>query len=125
MQRFLSLGTDCVKIQEAADESKGNFPCFFALMLFSFVDFFLLALYYITFLFAVALNKALARVAYLEAELKTTTQALKDATIAKASAEKATKTAEAKAKKAKVLLEGGLLCEFYWLIGPVQIFCSH
>jgi hypothetical protein len=26
MQRFLSLGTDCVKIQEAGDESKGNFP---------------------------------------------------------------------------------------------------
>jgi hypothetical protein len=23
----LSLGTDCVKIQEAADESKGIFPC--------------------------------------------------------------------------------------------------
>jgi hypothetical protein len=39
--------------------------------LFSSVDFFLLALYYITFLFAVALNKALARVASLEAELKT------------------------------------------------------
>jgi hypothetical protein len=76
MQRFLSLGTDCVKIQEVADESKGNFPCFFALILFSFVDFFLLALYCITSLSAVALNKALASVASLEAELKTTSQAL-------------------------------------------------
>jgi hypothetical protein len=27
MQRFLSLGTDCVNIQEAADKSKGIFPC--------------------------------------------------------------------------------------------------
>jgi hypothetical protein len=27
MQRFLSLGTDCVKIQKDADESKGIFPC--------------------------------------------------------------------------------------------------
>jgi hypothetical protein len=27
MQRFLSLGIDCVKIQEVADESKGIFPC--------------------------------------------------------------------------------------------------
>jgi hypothetical protein len=104
MQRFLSLGTDCVKIQEAVDESKGNFPCFFALMLFSFVDFFLLALYCITFLFAVALKKALACVASLEAELKTTSQALKDANIANASAEKAAKIAEAKAKKAKKAL---------------------
>jgi Skp family chaperone for outer membrane proteins len=55
-------------------------------------------------LLAVALNKALARVASLEAELKTTSQALKDANIAKALAEKATKTAEAKAKEAEKAL---------------------
>jgi hypothetical protein len=42
----------------------------FALILFSFVDFFLLALNCITFFFAVALNKALARMASLEAKLK-------------------------------------------------------
>jgi hypothetical protein len=76
---------------------------FLALMLFSFVDFFLLALYCITFLFAVALNKALARVASLEAVLKTTSQALKDAKIAKASAKKAAKSAEAKAKRLRKL----------------------
>jgi hypothetical protein len=45
---------------------------FLALMLFSFVDFFLLTLYCITFLFVVALNKALSCVDSLEAELKTT-----------------------------------------------------
>jgi uncharacterized protein YlxW (UPF0749 family) len=80
---------------------------FLALMLFSFVDFFLLALYCITFLFAVALNKALARIDSLEAELKTTSQALKDANMAKALAEKAAKaakTVEAKAKKAEKAL---------------------
>jgi hypothetical protein len=55
-------------------------------------------------LFLVALNKALARMAYLEAKLKTTSQALKDANIAKASAEKAAKIAEAKAKKAEKAL---------------------
>jgi Flp pilus assembly protein TadB len=77
---------------------------FLALMLFSFIDFFLLTLYCITFLFAVALNKALAGVASLEAELKSTSSALKDANIAKASAEKATKMAEAKAKKAEKAL---------------------
>jgi hypothetical protein len=42
--------------------------------------------------------------AYLEAELKTTSQALKDANIAKASAEKAAKTGEAKAKNAEKAL---------------------
>jgi hypothetical protein len=43
-------------------------------------------------LFAVSLNKVVARVASLEAELKTTPQALKDANIAKALSEKAAKT---------------------------------
>jgi biopolymer transport protein ExbB/TolQ len=104
MQRFLSLGTNCVKIQEAADESKGNFPCFLLLSCFPLLISFLLVLYCINFLLAVTLNKALARVASLEAELKTTSQALKDANIAKALAEKATKTAEAKAKEAEKAL---------------------
>jgi hypothetical protein len=44
-------------------------------------------------MFVVALNKALVHVASLEAELKTTSWALKDANIAKASAKKAIKTA--------------------------------
>jgi Flp pilus assembly protein TadB len=83
---------------------KVNSCAIFALVLFSFVDFFLLALYCITFLFVVALNKAFARVASLEAELKTTSQALNNANIAKTSAKKATKTAEAKAKKAEKAL---------------------
>jgi Skp family chaperone for outer membrane proteins len=40
----------------------------------------------------------------LEAELKTTTEALKDASAAKVSAEKATKAAETRAKKAEKAL---------------------
>jgi Flp pilus assembly protein TadB len=83
---------------------KGISHAVFALILFSFVDFFLLALYCITFLFAVALNKALARVASSEAELKTTSQALKEANIAKNSVEKVAKTTETKAKKAEKAL---------------------
>jgi hypothetical protein len=55
-------------------------------------------------LFAVALNTALARVAALETDLKTTTEALKAANIAKVSAEKAAKAEETKAKKAEKAL---------------------
>jgi hypothetical protein len=55
---------------------------------------------------AVTLDNALVFVASLEAELKTTSKALKDADAAKASAIKATKAAEARAIKAeKVLAE--------------------
>jgi general stress protein CsbA len=50
-----------------------------ALSLFSYFHSFLLAFVDIISLFAVALAMALARVAVLEAELKTTTEALKDA----------------------------------------------
>jgi hypothetical protein len=55
-------------------------------------------------LFAVALATALARVAALETELKTTTEALKDANNAKVSADKAAKAAETKSKKAEKAL---------------------
>jgi hypothetical protein len=55
-------------------------------------------------LLAAALNQALARVAALEAKLKTTAEALKDANAAKVSADKATKAAETKAKRAKKAL---------------------
>jgi hypothetical protein len=74
-----------------------------ALSLFSFFHSFFLTFVDIISLFAVALATALARVASLEAELKTTTEALKDANT---SADKAAKAAETKAKKAeKTLVE--------------------
>jgi hypothetical protein len=68
MQRFLSLSTDCIKIQEAADASKGfsfalHHSCFVSL----FVFFFLIVVDIIS-LFTVALAIALACVAALEAK---------------------------------------------------------
>jgi sensor c-di-GMP phosphodiesterase-like protein len=77
-----------------------------ALALFSYFHSFFLIFVDIISLFASALATALARVAALEAELKTTTKALKDANTAKVSAEKDAKAAETKDKKAeKALVE--------------------
>jgi hypothetical protein len=64
------------------------------------IDLFFLTFFCITSLFAVALANALARVASLEAKLKTTSKALKDANTAKAFSEKAAKAEETRAKKA-------------------------
>jgi hypothetical protein len=72
-----------------------------ALTLFSYFHSFLLTFVDIISLFAVALATALSRVAALEAELKTTTEAPKDANTAKVSADKAAKAAETKDKKAE------------------------
>jgi hypothetical protein len=100
MQSFLSLGTDCVKIEEAADASKGFFFCS-SLLLHCFpVCILLLTVVDIISLFTVALATALDRVAALEAKLKTAIEVLKDANTAKVSA----KVAETKAKKAKKAL---------------------
>jgi hypothetical protein len=52
----------------------------------------------------VTLDTALARIDTLEAELKTSTKALKDAYATKVSAEKAAKSAETRAKKAEKAL---------------------
>jgi general stress protein CsbA len=72
-----------------------------ALALFSYFHSFLLIFVDIISLFGVDLAMALARVAALETELKTTTEALKDANNAKVSADKAAKAAKTKVKKAK------------------------
>jgi hypothetical protein len=105
MQRFLSLGTDCVGIQEAADSSKGIFSLFLMLShcFLVFIPFYshLLTSYS---LLAAALNQALARVATMEAELKTTVEALKDANATKISADKVAKAVETKAKRAEKAL---------------------
>jgi multidrug efflux pump subunit AcrA (membrane-fusion protein) len=55
-------------------------------------------------LLVAALNQALARVATLEVNLKTTAEALKDANAAKISADKVAKAAETKAKRAEKAL---------------------
>jgi hypothetical protein len=55
-------------------------------------------------LITVALATALAHVAALEAELKTSAEDLKDANTAKVFAEKTAKAVEARAKKAEIAL---------------------
>jgi hypothetical protein len=75
-----------------------------ALTLSSYFHSFLLTFVDIISLFAVALATALARVAALEAELKITIEALKDAKTTKVSTDKAAKAAETKAKKAEKAL---------------------
>jgi hypothetical protein len=52
----------------------------------------------------IALDTALAQIASLEAELKTSTKALKEANAAKVSAERDAKSAETRAKKAEKAL---------------------
>jgi Flp pilus assembly protein TadB len=70
----------------------------------SLFAFFLLIVVDIISLFTVALATALPRRSALEAELKTATEALKDANTSKVSAEKAAKAAETRAKKAEKAL---------------------
>jgi hypothetical protein len=90
MQKFLSLGAECVKIQETADASQGISlvlvifdllsPCFYRLVM-SFSS------------LAAALVMAHARISALEAELKESREAWESANTAKVSAEKAAKSA--------------------------------
>jgi hypothetical protein len=72
--------------------------------LFHLSIFLLLTAADIIFFVTATLVTALARVAALEAELKTSAEALKDANTARVSAEKAAKAAETRAKKAEKAL---------------------
>jgi hypothetical protein len=100
MQKFLSLGNECVKIQETADASQGMFiiisnslllrSCLFCFLLVTECP---LSSFCCTI---VALTLARARISAPEAELKASQQAWESATAAKA--------AEAKAKKAEKAL---------------------
>jgi hypothetical protein len=104
MQRFLFLGTDCVKIQETTNASKGfyftlQFSCFVTLFVFL-----LLIIADIISLLSVALATAHDRIAALEVKLKDSTEALRDANAAKVSSKKAAEVTEARAKKAKKAL---------------------
>jgi hypothetical protein len=100
MQKFLSLGDECVKIQETADASQGMLAMFCEFFL-SCICFFCLpiAIEHLLPLFIAALTSAHARISALEAELKAYRQAWESATAAKVFAEKAVKVAESKAKK--------------------------
>jgi hypothetical protein len=110
MQKFLSLGVECVRIQEAADASKGIFLVLeiLALLLFDllFPCFYRLVMYFS--LLAAALVTAHTRISALEAELKASREAWESANAAKVATEKAAKSAENKAKKAKKALAESL-----------------
>jgi hypothetical protein len=105
MQKFLSLGNECVKIQETADASQGMFIIISnSLLLHSCLFCFLLVTECPLSPFCctvVALTLAHACILAPEAKLKASQQAWESATAAKVSAEKAAKATEAKAKKAE------------------------
>jgi ABC-type protease/lipase transport system fused ATPase/permease subunit len=104
MYRFLSLGTECVKIQETADASQGFFVVpllFFCLIYFHLLVLMLLMIADISSFVIVALATANARISALEVELKASAEALENANAAKVSAERAAKSAETRAKKAE------------------------
>jgi hypothetical protein len=100
MQKFLSLGAECLEIQKTADESKGTYLYFHGFFHCSFC----LATYdsslCVVIVSVVSLDNALVCVASLETKLKTTSKALKEADAAKAYADKTIKAAEARAIKA-------------------------
>jgi hypothetical protein len=102
MQKFLSLGDECVKIQETADASQGmlSMICeFFPSCICSFhLPLVIELLLHLFHSVVAALTSAHARISALEAELRTSQQAWESATTAKVSAEKAVKAAEAKEK---------------------------
>jgi hypothetical protein len=103
MQKFLSLGAECIGFQEAAQASQGTLLCCsFYLSHVSFRGF----LFPFLFLFCTidALTVANARIASLEAELDASRKAWDIATAAKVAAEKTAKSAETKAKKAEKAL---------------------
>jgi hypothetical protein len=106
MQRFLSLGAECVKIQETADASQGIVICtfFFCLFLFHLLVLLLVIAADIFSFVTVALATTHACITAIESELKASTEALKDANAAKVSAERAAKSAETRAKKAEKAL---------------------
>jgi biopolymer transport protein ExbB/TolQ len=103
MQRFLSLRAECVKIQETVDASQGFVVCtfFFSLFLFHLLVLLLVIAADIFSFVTVALAMAHARITAIEAKLKASTEALKDANAAKVSAKRAAKSAETRTKKAK------------------------
>jgi hypothetical protein len=107
MQRFLSLGAKCVKIQETADASQGiSFvlwpPAFYFYVLV--LIFLMVVDVSLFFCIIVALTTARARISALEAELKASVEAWESANATKVSAEKTAKSAESRAKKAEKAL---------------------
>jgi hypothetical protein len=75
MQKFLTLGAECLEVRETTDASKGTYLCFHGFFTLypclATLDLNLCAI----ILSTVSLANALARVTSLEAKLKTTSKA--------------------------------------------------
>jgi biopolymer transport protein ExbB/TolQ len=112
MQKLLSLGTECLEIRKAIDESKGIYLCSLIFLLLLLSRYFVFESIFLVILFIVSLANALSRVSSLETKLKTTTKALKEAdekhakevSAAKLSIDQAIKEVDTRAIKAKKAL---------------------
>jgi hypothetical protein len=95
MQRFLSLGVECVKIQETANASQGisfvllTSTFYFYLLVPIFIVVADISLFFLCII--VSLTMGRARISALEAELKASVEAWESANAAKVSADKAAK----------------------------------
>jgi hypothetical protein len=100
MQKFLSLGVECVGFQETAQASQGMSVLCCSSLFFLCLPMIAYCLSF-SFDFVVTLTAANARILALEAKLNAAREAWEVSNAAKVSAEKIAKSAETKAKKAK------------------------
>jgi hypothetical protein len=103
MKKFIALGTECVEHLKATQASQGKllscaFSCLTSFSLFLYSTFFSLLCA------ADALSEANAHISSLEAKLKASRKAFDVADTTKTTAEKSTKSALARAKKAEKTL---------------------
>jgi hypothetical protein len=105
MKKFVSLGTECVEFLKAARSSHGELFAFLCLLFAQFCASMVLLSSFLSFsCTADDLAAANARISSLEAELEVSRKAWDAATAAKTTAEKSTKSALARAKKAEKAL---------------------
>jgi hypothetical protein len=104
MKKFVSLGTECVEFLKAARASQGKFLLFCVFYLSNLRLYGSLSSFLSPSYAADALSVANARISSLEDELEASRKAWDVAAAAKTAAEKSTKSAVAKAKKAEKAL---------------------
>jgi uncharacterized protein YlxW (UPF0749 family) len=103
MKKFITLGTECVEHLKATRVSQGNL-LFCALLISSAFSYFFIRVSFPLYVLQNALSMANTRISSLEAELKASRKAFDAAATAKTTAEKSTKSAVARAKKAEKTL---------------------
>jgi hypothetical protein len=102
MKKFVSLGTECVEFLKAARSSHGKlFAILYLLFAYLCASVTLLSSFLSSSCAADDLAAANARISSLEAEIEASRKAWDAATAAKIIAEKSTKSALARAKKAE------------------------